>query len=344
MSSKQQIIDYVTRWNEKKIIDSKQKQLILQDIESETTTSSFFKIIATIGGLFIGLGILLVIASNWEDLPKGLKLVLILLMPTSFLGVGYYLTEILKEYNKIGDSFILLGTLLIGASISLLGQLYNLDGSVTGLLMWWCILTIPITLLFRYRTLSAVLTSLFYLTILYFIIDNHSIWDEDILIQVFTIIPAIMILLSYGLRKANSQSSFIPIQKMFEVISLKIVFLTLLIGTLDEELYLLGESVISGIVQNVLFLGTVFYVMWYSNKHYYTVLRNTTFGWLGAYMIIKFFSWFADLMDSGISFILFGVFLLALVYGYIKATKYLDSLKKDIKKETIKNYENKKND
>jgi len=339
MSSKQQIINYVTRWKEKKIINSYQKDLILQDIESETPTNSFFKIIATIGSLFIGLGIILVIASNWENLPKILKLILILLMPTSFLGCGYYLTSILQEYKKIGDSFILLGTLLIGASISLLGQLYNLDGSVSGLLMWWFILTISITFLFKYKTLSAVTISLFYLTIFYFIADNYRIWSsEDLLIQVFTIVPAILIILSYTLRQ-SIKTNYEIIQKMFELISLKVLFFTLLFGTIDNDLCLFGESLISEIVQNIMFLSTVFYVMWFSNKKYYTILRNSTFFWLGAYMIIKFFSWFVDLMDSGISFILFGIFLLLLVYGYIKGTKYLDSLKQEIKKETINNYE-----
>ncbi len=73
--------------------------------------------------------------------------------------------------------------------------------------------------------------------------------------------------------------------------------------------------------------------MWLSNKKYNTILRNSTFFWLSAFMITKYFTWLWDYMDVGIFFVLFGGFLILLVFGYIKGTKYLEKIKQESKKE-----------
>ncbi len=305
---------------------------MIDDLDSETTTNNFFKIIATIGSLFIGVGILLLISSNWEQLPKFLKLILIIAMPVASLGIGYHLSYNLKQYNKIGDSLIMLSALLIGASLALLGQLYNLGGSVAGLLLKWIILTLSLTFIFRFKTLSVISISLFYITILNWIFDTFKYSLEiDILMQTFTFLPLTIILISYFSRKNilekldTNLNKYKPVQQMFEIVSIKVLLFTLLIGTIDKDLYLLGETFVSGIIQHGLFLASIFSIMYFSNKEHNHIVRNSTFFWLGAYLVIRYFDWFWDYAETGLFFVTFGLFLLGLVYGYIKITKNLDN-------------------
>lgn len=330
MSIKKELLTHISRWKEKEIISSTQENLILKDLETESTTNNFFKIIATIGSLFIGIGIILIISSNWEQLPKFLKLILILAMPTAGLGIGYYLSYIKQDFKKIGDSLIMLSSLLIGASLALLGQLYNLDGTVASLLLKWTILTLPLTYIFRFKTLSAISISLLYITILTYIFDTFKYnMESEIIMQTFTFLPLTIILISYFTRKTIFEKleidKFKPVQQMFEIISIKVLLFTLLIGTIDENLYLLGETFVSGIIQHGLFLASVFGIMYFSNKENNHILRNSTFFWLGAFMIIKYFDWFWGYAETGLFFVIFGLFLLGLVYTYIKVTKNLDS-------------------
>ena len=328
MSGNKKIINYINSWENKKIISQEQKNLMIKDIKNESSTSNFFKIIALIGALFIGLGIILVISSNWEYLPKLIKLILILSMPILGIGGGYFLSYVKEEYNKIGDAFIFLGTLLIGASLALLGQLYNLDGSATRLLLIWCILSIFPLFLFKFRILAYLSASLFYTTLFCFFVEDIWFSDGRVISLIFTAIPAVVITLSYVFRKFISSSDS-QIFKVFEIVSIKVLFLTLFISTLENDLYLLGNSWISEFFQNMLFLGIVFFIMWFSNKNYHNILRNSTFFWLGAYMITKYFSWLWEYMQVGIFFLLFGIFLILLVFGYIKGTKYLEKIKNE---------------
>ncbi|GEM_PF-4379636 len=252
-------------------------------------------------------------------------------MPVVGILGGYYLSYIKEDFKKIGDAFIFLGTLFIGASIALLGQLYNMDGSVLSLLVWWCILTIPVTFLFRFKSLAFITISLFYLSIFYLLDDNsffHWWFDEEQLIRIFTLIPFSIAAVSYFVRKTVGKN-FAPVLSVFALVSLKLLFLSLFVGTLDEELSLLGRSMGSLIFQHILFLGAVFLVMWLANKEYNLVLRSTTFFWLGVFLIAKYFDWVWSYQQMGISLVLFGCFLMLLVYGYIKGTKYCETLKKE---------------
>ena len=327
MSFNKKVEEYTDRWVERNIITSAQKVAILGDLKSETTTGNFFKILAVIGALFIGIGVILIISSNWYHLPKIFKLLLILFMPILSIGAGYYLSFVKSVYSKIGDAFIVLGSLLIGASIGLYGQLYNIDGSLGSLLLLWFVLSLPITIIFKYMTLATVSTVLFYGTI-FVLIQDSDFWNwsekERITVQVFHLIPFGVLLAGEFIRKSFKNNSYGNVISIVEVISLKLLLAVLFIGTLaEEEFALLGETAGSELIQNFLFLGSVFSVMWYSNKNYMTQLRHTTFFWLGAYIIAKYFAWFWSYMETGLFFLIFGILLIGMVWVYIKILKYI---------------------
>ncbi|MFH0892094.1 MAG: DUF2157 domain-containing protein [Candidatus Falkowbacteria bacterium] len=346
MSFNKKLVSYLNSWVEKSIITSEQRALMLEDLSHESVTGKLFKIFAVIGALFIGIGIILMISSNWEYLPKIVKLVLILAMPIVSLGGGVYLSQTKPDYIKIGDALIIVGTLLIGASIALLGQLYHLDGSISGLLLWWFILSLPVMLLFRFRVLAAISISLLYGCVFAFITDDRTLMrNEQLVVWTFTLLSLGIIVLSEIIKRIPNFASFSRVLSMFQIVSLKVLFFALFIGTIDDGNFaLLGDSGGSLVLQNFLFLGVVFSVMWYANKNYNLVLRHSTFAWLALYMIVQYFALFLDYMETGIFFVIFGVFLLALVYAYIKITKHIDQVRKQAYQDAGQSREQYKND
>lgn len=325
MYFKKKLEEYTDQWVEKGIITSSQKTVILDDIESETTTNRFFKILAVIGSLLIGTGVILIISANWYYLPKIIKLLLILFMPILSIGAGYYLSFVKSVYSKIGDAFIILGSLLIGASIGLYGQLYNIDGSFGTLLLLWFVLSLPLTFIFKFKTLATISTVLFY-GMIFAVILESNLWDyrdkTNVLVQVFHLLPFGLLLLGEFVRKSLKKNPYSNILSTVETISLKLLLAVLFIGTLSEaELALFGRINGAEMIQNFLFLATVFSVMWYSNRNHMTLLRHTTFFWLGAYVLVKYFAWFWSYMDTGLFLVLFGVLLIGMVWGYIKVVK-----------------------
>lgn len=152
------------RWLSREIITEKQYKVMLSDIKTEerdARSGRFTLIVSVLGALLLGTGLILFFASNWESLGHFTKLFLITLLPIVPLAGGYYLSEIRKDFPILGKSLIFLGVLLIGASLTLYGQLYNLDTNLKNLFLTWFLLSIPFTYIVPFGALSFIHTILY---------------------------------------------------------------------------------------------------------------------------------------------------------------------------------------
>ena len=84
---------------------------------------SFGSIVATIGAILVGLGVVWILALNWHTIPSGLKVVVLVISTAAAYGVGVLAR--IKDYHKIGHSFLLLGAILYTLSIFLIAQIFN---------------------------------------------------------------------------------------------------------------------------------------------------------------------------------------------------------------------------
>ncbi|NTW22196.1 DUF2157 domain-containing protein [Candidatus Falkowbacteria bacterium] len=99
--------------------------------------------VAVLGSLLLGLGIILMIASNWQDIGRWTKVVLIFSILMSVYGAGYFM-EYKRGYPRIGRALIFLGTLMLGAAIVLIQQIFNIMTESGSTLLWWAFLILPI--------------------------------------------------------------------------------------------------------------------------------------------------------------------------------------------------------
>lgn len=324
MSSIKNIQAYLEKWEAKKIISPDQKKKILADLAQESSGKSFFKILGTIGAICVGIGVLLVISSNWGFFPKIVQLLLALLLPIVPLLCWYYFCYVQKELQTLGNVFTYLGSILIGGSIALIGQIYNTDGTVGSLLLLWLILALPLLYIFRFKTIAVTCTALFYGVVFYYSTEVFftSYEEEKYFLAFFSIVSGCVWIASYLINTATKKTYDYLLMPV-AAISLKILFVCLFISTLTEYLMFLGEWIFAIIAHNVLFLWVIFFFMWWANKNYEILLRHATFVWLALWMIVKYFDWAWWYMHAGIFFIVSGIFLIGLVYWYIKINTYL---------------------
>ena len=73
-----------------------------------------------------GLGVILLIAANWDTISDMMKTLLMIGLTGLTYIAAYYLTYRNTGYPKTGQALFFLGSMLYGASIFLLGQVYNL--------------------------------------------------------------------------------------------------------------------------------------------------------------------------------------------------------------------------
>lgn len=125
--------------------------------EKEEAREKTIRIVVTIGAILVGFGFFSFIASNWQEMTKGAKVLIIVTTMTSSYIFGWFFRE-KWHYEKIGEALILLGTILYGAGIFLIAQIFHIrENWPDGFILWMIGIIV--------MALGAESFSLFYLTI-----------------------------------------------------------------------------------------------------------------------------------------------------------------------------------
>ncbi len=104
--------------------------------EKEDTSKKTIRIIVTIAAVLVGAGIFSFIAANWLEMTKPIKIAIILISMIIAYGAGWYLKE-KSELLKTGEALILLGSIIYGAGIFLVAQMFNIRANwPDGFILW----------------------------------------------------------------------------------------------------------------------------------------------------------------------------------------------------------------
>lgn len=90
----------------------------------------FAALLYGLGALLIGGGVISFIAYNWDAIPDLAKIIVALFLMILFQGVGYHWR--FGPRPALGQAMLLLGTLLFGANIGLIAQVYHIPGHWSG--------------------------------------------------------------------------------------------------------------------------------------------------------------------------------------------------------------------
>jgi uncharacterized membrane protein len=128
----------VERIHQAGLISQEQKLQIAAHFNLKEESSRFLAIVSFIGAILVASGIVLVIASNWDEIPRGIKIASGLALMLGAHMSGWYLREIKREYLKTGEALHAAGALLFLGNIALIGQIYSLSSRPpNAILLWW---------------------------------------------------------------------------------------------------------------------------------------------------------------------------------------------------------------
>src|SRR3954468_9021205 len=119
------------------LITAEQQGRINEHFKLKEDDSKLLTVLSFVGAILALGGVVLLIAANWQEIPRGVKIVTgILLMLGAHAG-GWHLREH-KNYPKTGEALHLLGSGLFLANIALLGQVYHISTRApNAFLLWW---------------------------------------------------------------------------------------------------------------------------------------------------------------------------------------------------------------
>src|SRR5687768_13243210 len=128
----------IQRWTDDEIISFDQAARLRERYTAPLDGPPWGLIVfASAGALVIGLGVILLFAYNWNEIPKFGKLALVLMTVVGAHTGGLVLYKRPGWQQRLGEAFLLLGTMLYGAGIWLVAQIYHIDEHYpNGFLLW----------------------------------------------------------------------------------------------------------------------------------------------------------------------------------------------------------------
>ena len=133
----------LTLWEQNRLIAPEQKQLIL-DFESQNKTSHLPYAVFMLGVFVTALGIISLIAANWEEIGGGVKLT------ADFILLAVLAGGIMRAQNRASafwrETGIFALFMMTGASIGLIAQVFQTNGTLAnGALTWALFSALPFT-------------------------------------------------------------------------------------------------------------------------------------------------------------------------------------------------------
>jgi uncharacterized membrane protein len=192
--------------------------------------NKLFIVFGVLGAILVGLGIILIIAHNWDDLSKATK-VFFAFMPLIaaqvFCGITLWKKNENAAWREASSAFLFFA---VGASISLISQVYNIHGDLSKFLFTWMLLCFP----FIYIMKSSMASLLYIAGISYYCweSDYHISWSFLKSESSYNYWWMLLLVLPYyyNLLKKKSDSNFTIFHNWFIPLSL-----TICLGSLAEH-------------------------------------------------------------------------------------------------------------
>lgn len=135
--------DETRDWVDQGIITEDQREEIVSQYEGGASSSRGIRVVLLLGAVMVGLGALLFVGANWDAIPVFGRLALLGGMTAGAYYAGWSLKYEREGWEKLGDGVLLIGSLMVGATLFLTAQMFNVEANVHWLLLLWLVSVAP---------------------------------------------------------------------------------------------------------------------------------------------------------------------------------------------------------
>lgn len=170
-------------WVKEELIEQQLADAILQryqEIQPTTAEASgnLVTVLAVMGALLLGIGVILFFAANWQMMSKLLKTTIVMGSILIAYGVGYYLVFEKQNFPRVGRSLVFLGSILYGAGIWLIAQIFHISSHYPNGVLLWALGILPMVLICHSQ---AILVEVSLLFILWTILEQTGFASTNLL-------------------------------------------------------------------------------------------------------------------------------------------------------------------
>ena len=130
-------------WQVDGLLSTEQSSAISQryrlDQIAKESTNRLLLAIYIIGAALIGAGAISFVAAHWEQITPAAKIGLIVAFMLTAHIAGFYLWKVSARSPRLGHALIVLGTLIFGANIGLIAQIFHIKSNFYNGLYAWAI-------------------------------------------------------------------------------------------------------------------------------------------------------------------------------------------------------------
>ncbi len=188
-------------WLKNGVISQEQSVIMLNDIKQSKKLSSqnrFIIAVSTIGAALLGIGAILFISANWASMTPMSKVIVMTSATVLAYLLGYYLRYEKKNFPNVGASLLFLSSLLVGASLFLVTQIYHFNANTHGIILIWLILLLPFLYTVRNYAVATLFTIGFYIWLFMFLqetflVGKYNQHDQFLLVDVYFLTTLMMI-------------------------------------------------------------------------------------------------------------------------------------------------------
>jgi uncharacterized membrane protein len=153
------LLKEMEQWLKEGILEPAQIEKILKryelviEAEEKAGPGKLITTLSVLGSILVGVGVILFVASNWSGIPKWGKLSIIYASMLGSYGLGFYCRYEKQNYPKVGASLILLGSLIFGAGLFLIAQVYHISVHYANGPLLWGLAVLPLAYFLRFKSL-----------------------------------------------------------------------------------------------------------------------------------------------------------------------------------------------
>jgi uncharacterized membrane protein len=128
-------------WRAEGLVDERAAEALTRRYGLEEPEGSGLAVGAlyVLAACLVGAGVISLVAWHWEEMPRGLRLGLLGGAVVGAHAAGYWMWKVTGRQPRLGHAVSFLGTLLFGAAIGLVAQIFHVSGVWYGFFGGWAL-------------------------------------------------------------------------------------------------------------------------------------------------------------------------------------------------------------